>query len=152
MTWIDRAREAIKTSSKESSIYIGADSVRYEKTKGKWVARYATVIIIHRDSRHGGNVFYSLVTLPDYGGLRNRLLTEVQHSLDAFSMIEDILGDRHLEIHLDVNPDPKHDSNIVAKEAQGWVRGMGLTPKIKHESWAASTAADYAARGRFTHE
>jgi len=153
MTWLENAREAIKASSKESSIYIGADSVRFKKDfydngKSKWFAKYATVIVVHMDSRHGCKVFHDEQILPDFGQLRTRLLTEVQMSIDAFTAIEDVLGGRHLEIHLDVNPDPKHASNIVVKEASGWVLGMGLTPKIKNEAWAASTAADYCAHGR----
>lgn len=152
MTWTEKAREAIKNSSKESSIYIGADSVRFKKRgrRTQWFARYSVVIVLHKDSRHGCNIFHNTIVLPDYGNLRTRLLTEVQFSLDAFSAIEDVIDNRHLEIHLDVNPDPKHNSNIVVKEATGWVRGMGLTAKIKDESWCASTAADYCARGRST--
>lgn len=156
MTWLDKAREAISKSSKESSIYIGCDSVRYKKGydkngKDRWFARYAVVIVLHKDSCHGCQVFPNIVTLPDYAQdekqLRQRLLTEVQMSIDAFIGIEDVLDGRHLEIHLDVNPDPIHGSNIVVKEASGWVLGMGLTPKIKNDAWAASTAADYCARG-----
>lgn len=153
MSWTDEAREAIRKSSKESTVYIGADSVRFKKGtypdgRDKWFARYATVIVVHKDSRHGCNVFSNIVTLPDYGQLRQRLLTEVQLSIDAFTEIETALDGRHLEIHLDVNPDPAHASNIVAKEAAGWVMGMGVTSMIKPEAWAASTAADYCARGK----
>ena len=150
MSWTEAARAALKQTSQESSIYIGADSVRFKKGN-KWFARYATVIVIHMDSRHGCKVFYDVKTLPDYGQLRTRLLTEVQMSIDAFLSIEDLIGKRHLEIHLDVNPDPMHASNIVANEASGWIRGMGLLPKIKNDAWAASTAADYCARGRIMH-
>ncbi len=157
MTWVEKAREAIKKSSMESTVFIGADSVRFKKGvnrdgSDKWFARYAVVIIVHKDSRHGCNVFSNVVVLPDYARsanqLRQRLLTEVQLSIDAFTQIEDVLGGRHLEIHLDVNPDPKHESNIVAKEAAGWVMGMGITHKIKPQAWAASSAADHCANGK----
>ena len=57
--------------------------------------------------------------------------------------ILDVVGDRHLEIHLDLNTDPNHKSNVALREATGLVFGMiGIEPKVKHESWAASTAAD----------
>ena len=153
MDWIKKARKDILESSPESSIYIGSDSVRYKKgynTDGtdRWFARYASVIIVHQDSSRGGRVSWSSVTLPDYGQLRTRLLTEVQHSIDAFMSIEDVIGDRYLEVHLDVNPSPLHASNVVAREASGWITGMGLNARIKDESWAASTAADYCAKGR----
>ena len=151
--WIQDAREAIKQSSETSTIYIGADSVRYKKGYNKdgsdrWFARYATVIVVHKNSSNGCGVFFDIDVQPDYGQLRTRLLTEVQHSIDAFMAIEDLIGNRKLEIHLDVNPDPKHKSNIVVKEAAGWISGLGLTHKIKNEAWAASTAADYCAKGR----
>jgi uncharacterized protein len=155
MTWILKAREAIKNSSESSSIYIGADSVRFKKgydSKGNdlWFARHATVIIVHKDSCKGASVAYNVETIRDYGQLRTRLLREVQYSIEAFDAIQDLIGNRHLEIHLDVNPDPMHASNLVAKEAAGWVMGLGITAKIKNEAWAASTAADYCARGRVT--
>lgn len=153
MKWTDEAREFIKSSSKESSIYIGADSIRFKKGydkngRDKWYATYAVVIIVHKDSSKGGKVFFHKETRDDYGQIRTRLLTEVQLSLDAFCAIEDVIDNRHLEIHLDVNPDPLHASNIVANEAAGWVKGMGVIHKIKNEAWAASTAADYCANGR----
>ena len=151
--WIEKARSAVKNSSKESTIYIGADSIRFKKGynkdgSDKWFATYAVVIVVHYDSSNGAGISHNTVTLPDYGQLRARLLTEVQMSIDAFIAIEDVLDGRKLEIHLDVNPDPVHASNIVAKEAAGWVAGMGLVHKIKNEAWAASTAADYCANGR----
>ena len=137
------ARKAIMESSKESSIYIGCDSLRIP-AKNK--ADFSTVIILHMDSKHGCKVFHNKVTIPDYGQMRTRLLTEVQYALEAFYAIEDIVGSRKLEIHLDVNPDPRHASNVVTKEALGWVRGLGLEARIKPNSFAASTAADHCVR------
>lgn len=153
MKWTEIAAEFIRKSSEASSVYIGADSVRFKRGfnkdgSDKWFATYATVIVVHKDSSKGAKVFYTIETLPDYGQIRTRLLTEVQMSLDAFEGIKDAVGGRHLEIHLDVNPDPKHASNVVANEASGWVKGLGLVAKIKDEAWAASTAADYCANGK----
>lgn len=130
-------------SSKESSIYIGCDSLCIPKKK---IAEYSTVIILHINSKHGCKVFHNKVRMPDYGNLRSRLMTEVGLALEAFYAIEEAVNGRKLEIHLDVNPDPIHASNIVTKEALGWVRGLGLEAKIKPESFAASTAADHCVR------
>ena len=144
--WED-AKEAIRASSPESSVYIGCDSIRFKK-QGVWHARYATVIVVHKNSNNGCQIFYDAETIPDYGGLKNRLLTEVNYAVMAAMDILPDLGDRHLEVHLDVNPDPKHKSNVACKEALGWVLGMGLEPKIKPEGWAATHAADHAARSK----
>lgn len=137
------ARDAIVSSSKESSIYIGCDSLR---NPSKNTATFSTVIVLHRDSKHGCNIFHNKVIIPDYGQMRPRLLMEVQYALEAFYAIEDIVGNRRLEIHLDVNPDPRHASNVVTSEALGWVRGLGIEARIKPDSFAATTAADHFVR------
>ena len=137
------AREEILKSSAESSIYIGCDSLRIP-AKNKAV--FSTVVVLHRDSKHGCNIFHNQVTIPDYGQMRPRLLMEVQYALEAFYAIEDVVGNRRLEIHLDVNPDPRHASNAVTSEALGWVRGLGIEARIKPDSFAASTAADHFVR------
>lgn len=137
------AREEILKSSKESSIYIGCDSLR---NSSKNTADFSTVIILHMNSKNGCKVFHNKVTIPDFGQMRPRLLMEVQYALEAFYAIEDIVGDRRLEIHLDVNPDPRHASNVVTSEALGWVRGLGLEARIKPHSFAATSAADHCVR------
>ena len=137
------ARKAILESSEQSSIYIGCDSLRIP-AKNKAV--FSTVIVLHRDSKHGCKIFHNQVTIPDYGQMRPRLMTEVQYALEAFYAIEDVVGNRKLEVHLDVNPDPKHASNAVTSEALGWVRSLGIQAKIKPDSFAATTAADHFVR------
>ena len=140
------AKEAIKQSTKESSVYIGSDSIRYKK-KGKWMAKYSTVVIIHMDSSKGCKIFYHTESLEDYGGIKMRLLNEVQFAISAACEIIDVLDGRHLEIHLDLNPSPTHKSNVAVKEALGWVKGsVGIDAKIKPHSFAASHAADHVVR------
>lgn len=147
----ESARNEIMQSSPESSIYIGCDSIRFKKNN-QWFARYSTVIVVHKDSRHGCRIFYDSEVIRDYGkgteGLRNRLLTEVNYAVQASMAIADVVNGRRLELHIDVNPDPRHKSNIVSKEALGWVRGMGLDAKIKPDSWAATHAADHCVRNK----
>lgn len=144
-----KAREAILESSEASSVYIGCDSlVHSKKIKGKvvWFADYSTVVVLHKDSRHGCTIFHNSKSLQDFNNLESRLLMEVQFALDAFENIKDVLGDRHVEVHLDVNPDPRHASNKVAAQALGWVKGMGIEARIKPEAFSASYAADHCVR------
>jgi hypothetical protein len=147
----NEAKEAVKASSPQSSVYIGCDSIRFKKDR-VWYAKYATVVVVHRDSAHGCQIFYDSQTIRDYGegteGLRNRLLTEVNYAIMAATEIVEVLGDRSLEVHLDLNNDPVHKSNVAVKEAVGWVMGMGFTPVIKPDSWAATHAADHCARNK----
>lgn len=142
----EEAKQAILESSRESSVYIGTDSIRYRKND-KWYAKYSTVIILHVDSKHGCRLFHDSVDMPDYGNLKQRLMNEVQFAVAAASEIIDVVGDRHLEIHLDINSNPKHKSNIAVKEAMGWVKGsLNMDAKIKPASFAATHAADYAVK------
>lgn len=147
----DEAREAIKESSPTSSVYVGCDSIRFRK-HGRWYAKYATVIIVHKDSSKGGKIFYDLQVMPDYGkdkSPKQRLLNEVMLAVNAALEIIDDLDGRHLEIHLDINPNPEHKSNVAMKEGMGMViANTGLEAKIKPHAFAAMHAADWIARHR----
>lgn len=143
----DQAKEAILNSSESSSVYVGADSIRFKKKDGRWYAKYSTVIILHMDSKHGARIFHKNVEMPDYGNLRQRLITEAGFAIEAASEIVDVIGNRRMEIHLDINPNPKHKSNVAVKEALGYVKGTtGLDAVIKPHSFAATHAADHVVR------
>lgn len=145
---LSEGKEAIKTASPDSTIFIGCDSVRFKKN-GQWFARYAIVMIIHHSSRHGASLYHEIEVLPDYGNLKQRLLTEVMFATNAALNIVDDLDGRSLEIHLDLNSSPEHKSNVAVSEAIGYVYGnLGFRPKIKPHSFAASHASDHCARGK----
>ena len=144
----DKALEAIMNSSKESSVYVGCDSVCFKKGK-QWYARYATVVIVHHASRHGASIFHNVETLPDYGNIKMRMMNEVMFASNAALEVVDFLDGRHMEIHLDINPSPKHKSNVAMREALAYVMGMNqVKAKLKPEAWAASHASDHCARGK----
>lgn len=143
---IEEAKKAIIESSQESAVYVGCDSIRFKK-KDQWYAKYSTVVILHVDSKHGCRLFHESVDMPDYGNLKQRLLTEVQMAVQVATELIDVIGDRNMSIHLDINPNPKHKSNVAIKEALGWVRGsLGIDAQVKPNSWAATHAADHAVR------
>jgi predicted RNase H-related nuclease YkuK (DUF458 family) len=99
------------------------------------------------DSKRGCRLFHESVDMPDYGNLKQRLLTEVQMAVTTATEIVEVLGNRHMEIHLDINPNPKHKSSVAVKEALGWVKGsLGIDAKIKPSAFAATHAADHAVR------
>ena len=140
-----KAREAIKNSSEKTSVYIGCDSNCFDK-RGVMYANYSTVIVVHKDSSKGAQVFHNSFKMKDYGVLETRLMMEVSCALEAFDAIKDVIGNRYLELHIDVNPDPHYASNRVSSQAIGWVRSMGIEAKIKPDSFAASSVADKVAR------
>jgi hypothetical protein len=146
---LNDAKKAISQSSLDSSVYIGSDSIRFKKG-GVWYAKYSTVVILHIDSKHGCKLFYNSETLRDYGQMKQRLLNEVMYTINVALELVDVIGDRHLEIHLDLNGNPKHKSNVAVKEGLGYVHGSlpGVQVEIKPNSWAASTCADHLVRGK----
>lgn len=140
------AKQAILDSSEESSVYIGADSVRYKKN-GQWRAKHCVVVVVHTDTKKGCKLFHRIYDEPDYGGMKQRLLTEVNYATQCGTEIVEIVGRRNFEMHLDLNPNPRHGSNVAVKEALGWVKGMfGIDAKIKPMSWAATHAADHVVK------
>lgn len=136
----------------DTKIYLGCDSVRYFKNK-KSYARFATVAIVHKDGNKGCKIFSNISKEPDYDLKANRpkmrMMHEVQKVCQMYVQIAPLVDEFDIEIHLDINTDPKHGSNCAANEAAGYVMGMtGIEPKLKPESWAASFGADGVAKGR----
>jgi predicted RNase H-related nuclease YkuK (DUF458 family) len=143
---ISDARQAIIDSRPDDNVYVGCDSIRFKK-HGIWYARYATVIILHKEGSKGGRMFYDIQTMPDYGSIKQRMLNEVAFAVQHASDVIDVIGDRHFEIHIDINRSPKHKSNVALKEAAGYVLGtFGFEPKFKPESWAATHCSDHLVR------
>jgi predicted RNase H-related nuclease YkuK (DUF458 family) len=140
------AKEAITASSKHSEVMIGCDSIRFKK-QGRWFARYSVVVVLHIDGNKGCKLFHASEVLPDYGNLKMRLMTEVGYAVACATEIADYVDDRPFSVHLDINRNPKHKSNVAMKEAIGYVRGtLGFDPMLKPESMAASHCADHVVR------
>jgi hypothetical protein len=144
---IDEVRKFIQNCSESTSIYIGADSERYRNRNDLWCADYTVAIVIHLDSSRGCKVFGEVSTERDYDNRHDRpalrLMNEVYRAAEMYLKLEDVIGDRHCEVHLDINPDMIHGSSCVVQQAVGYIRGMcNVTPMVKPEAFAASYAAD----------
>jgi len=137
------AKEAIRASSSSSRVYVGCDSKRARR--GTQI-KYATVIILHHDGKHGGSMWSFVHREDDYGPAsapKVRLINEAYYAVDIASQIVEQIDDRHFELHLDLNTDPRYKSNSAVKEALGFVLGMlGIDAKLKPEAWASTSAAD----------
>ena len=143
---IDEVINYIKAQSPETRVYLGADSERYRKNN-RWVADYTLAVVIHLDGRHGCKIFGEVQTEVDYDQRQDRpvirLMNEVHKVSELFLKLADALVDRHVEIHLDINPGEEHASNLVVQQAIGYIRGVcQMTPQIKPNAFAASVAAD----------
>lgn len=138
---MEQVKTFIRNSSMESAVYVGCDSHKTTKN-GKRETVFITVVVIHIDSCKGGKVFSRTDILPDFKNNRERLMKEVELAVMVAYEVADVVGERPFEVHLDLNPNPNHFSSTCVKEAIGWVKGMGMTPVIKPDSWAANACAD----------
>ena len=129
-------------SSRETRVYVGCDSILRRAGKG-FKATYATVVVIHIDGCRGCQVYGEIVTQPFFGSIKERMFNEAMLAADMAIKIKPHMGGRVLEVHLDINTDPDHASNVAIKEAAGYVRGLvGIEPKFKPNAPIASGCAD----------
>lgn len=143
---IQEVVEFINSQSVETKIYLGCDSERYIKDEC-WYADYILAIVVHIDGKHGCKLFGEVITEKDYDQRRDRpstrLMTEVYKVSELYLKLADVLEDRDVEVHLDLNPDEEHGSSCVIQQAIGYIRGVcNVIPLVKPKAFAASYAAD----------
>lgn len=143
---IEEARSYIEAQSAETKIYIGGDSERF-KIDGQWYADYIMVIVVHINGNNGCKIFGEIQRERDYefkkDRPRMRLMNEVYKIAELYLKLQDVLEDRKVEVHLDINPDEMHGSSCVINEAVGYIKGMcNVVPLVKPNAFAASYAAD----------
>jgi len=136
----------IEKQSPETKIYIGCDSERYRKNN-IWYADYVLAIVVHIDGKHGCKIFGEVITERDYDQKANkptfRLMNEVYKVSDLYLKLQEVLVNREVEVHLDINPDDEYVSNIVLSQAIGYIKGTcNVVPLVKPSAFAASYAAD----------
>ena len=70
-------------------------------------------------------------------------MTEVYKVSELYLKLADVLEDRQVEVHLDINPNEYHASSNVVSQAIGYIRGTcNVVPLVKPDAFAASYAAD----------
>lgn len=144
---LEEVREFIRQSSGSTSVYIGADSERYRGSDEQWYADYTVAVVVHIDGSRGCKVFGKVDSERDFDRRHDRpatrLMNEVYRAAQMYLDLIEAIGDRHCEVHLDINPDEMHGSSCVIQQATGYIRGMcGFPPKVKPEAFSASYAAD----------
>lgn len=144
---LEEVRQFIANSSETTKIYIGADSERYRDKNDNWVADYTVAIVVHIDGARGCKVFGKVDSERDYDNRHDRpalrLMNEVYRAAAMYLELADVIGDKHCEVHLDINPDIVHGSSCVVQQAVGYIRGTcNVVPMVKPEAFAASYAAD----------
>jgi uncharacterized protein len=143
---LQEVKDFIRAQSPSTKVYIGADSERF-KMDGKWHADYTLAVVIHIDGNHGCKIFGEVQRELDYDQKKSkpamRLMNEVYKVSALFQELAEVLEDRHVEVHLDINPDLRYGSSCVVQQAIGYIKGTcNVTPMVKPKAFAASYAAD----------
>ena len=143
---VEKVKEFILAQGDETKIYLGADSERY-RLDGVWYADYALAVVVHIDGRHGCKIFGYIESEIDYDHKKSkpamRLMTEVYKVSELFQSLADVLEDRHVEVHLDLNKSDEFGSSCVVQQAIGYIKGTcNVTPMVKPDAPAASFCAD----------
>lgn len=127
-----------KKAGHKLKICVGSDSQAYQDHTA-----YATVVVVLREGK-GGFMFIKNLNGSTKIGIKERMLKEVTMSVEVAYAICDLL-DNHgveLEVHADINTDPKFESNVALKDAMGYILGMGFVFKAKPNAFASSSCAD----------
>ncbi len=137
----DAVEEIIKEEThlgNKLKVYIGTDS---QVKRG--IVEFATVIVFLREHK-GGFMFINRDKITRRLSIKERMLTEVQKSIDVAYQLCPLLDQYHidLEVHADINTNPNFESNIALKEAMGYIMGMGFQFRAKPESFASTNCAN----------
>lgn len=143
---LDEVKDFISNQSAETKIYIGCDSERL-RINDVWYADYILAIVVHIDGKHGCKLFGEIQRERDYDQKvsrpRFRLMNEAYKLSELYLKLADVLHDKEVEVHLDINPNEMHGSSCVINEAVGYIRGTcNVVPMVKPRAFAASYAAD----------
>lgn len=142
---VNEVAEFLQTCGPNTKVYIGCDSERHI-VNGVWYADYITAVVIHKDGKHGCKIFGAVERDRDYDQKsskpRLRLMNEVYRAANLYLALSEVI-ENDIEVHIDVNPNEMHNSNLVINEAVGYIRGTcNVIPMVKPMAWAASAAAD----------
>ncbi|MGA0882634.1 MAG: ribonuclease H-like YkuK family protein [Burkholderiaceae bacterium] len=143
---LETIKRFIAAQSPSTRIYIGADSSRVLHGN-VWMADYTLVVVVHIDGNRGCKLFGETTRERDFDQRADRpqmrLMNEVYKVAELYLRLAEAIEDREVEVHLDLNPDPKSGSSCVVQQAIGYIRGVcNISPRVKPHAFAASCAAD----------
>ena len=129
---------------REVRICVGTDAQR----KGRGHShKFVTMIALISEGK-GGKLIYTVSHEKRKITLNEKLLGEVQKSIEIAYMINPLLDKYNIkmEIHVDINSDPKWASHKSMANALGYIVGMGYDYRFKPNAFAASFNADRYAK------
>ena len=138
---LDAVENAIRRETERGyhlKVCIGTDS----QVKGS-ETEFATVIVFIRKGK-GGFMYICNETSRQKMSIKQRMLMEVSKSIEVAYALCNIFSrySVDMEVHADINTNPKFKSNDALKEAMGYIVGMGFAFKAKPHAFASSNCAN----------
>ena len=140
---IENTEEYIRNYLKDNpniEIIIGTDS----QNKSNYT-KYSTVIVLYTPG-HGGHCIFKRWKTPKEKIKNIRLLKEVEESLNIANKLVESGLPKPKYIDIDINPNPKYQSNEVYQAAKGWVESMGYEVRFKTIAPLVTSVADWMVR------
>lgn len=157
-TKLEEVKRYLETAAPGTEVFIGCDSKRSRNSQGVWQAAYTSVVVIHKRDENGvgrgGVVFSDTKHRIDYDSNKSkpfdRMMNEAYMATELYQQLEEELLEFEVEMHLDINKDARHGSNVAHNAAVGYVTGVtGRPVKSKPDAWAATHVADHGVHGGF---
>lgn len=121
-------------------ILIGCDS----QTKKKKTI-YGVVVALYTPGK-GAHVLCYRESTPKETVLSVKLINETWRSIELAEFFRENGLPKAKYIDIDLNPDPKYDSNKTLRQAIGLVEGMGYKARWKNHGAMVTRAADHLVR------
>lgn len=127
-----------KEAGHQMKVCIGTDSQVKER-----ITEFATVIVFIRQGK-GGFMYIHNETTRQKMTIKERMLMEVSKSIEVAYALCKLFTyyDVDMEVHADINTNPKFKSNGALKEAMGYILGMGFAFRAKPFAFASSNCAN----------
>ena len=133
-------REILDYTKNGGTIYVGADSMLNSK-----VCSFASVIAFHDSAQNVAKYYYKKIKSKEvkYTDVKLKILEEVNLAVQCAHFIITFCPDARLEIHVDIGTKKANLTSKFYSLIKGWVDGLGYILKVKPESWASSSIADW---------
>ena len=138
---VDRIKERIRNYARiGGTIYVGADSMLHSTT-----CSFASVIAFHNSDHRIATYFYKKNKIKEekFKDVKIKILHEVNLALEAAQFVIEACPNAKLEVHVDINTKKQHLTSRLYSTVKGWVSGLGYNLKVKPDSWASSSIADW---------
>lgn len=124
-------------SSMGLTLYVGTDSMLYNTH-----CVFSCIVAVHSNDLSIANYYFQKQKMTElkYKKLENKILKEIEISINAAQFLKQNIPKSNIEVHIDIGDTNKNATKHLVDGAKGWVKGMGFDVKIKPYSWASSVA------------